>query len=129
MTLIKYNRTTSASKLTGTPTLRVSRTDGFTLNVDAIQLTGVKPGDTVSLFRQITGEVHKQSEWYLVKDPFGYNIRQRKDKNYYVFSSKPIAKIILETFEVERPSYSFRLATKPTILEDGTEGWCLLHTK
>ncbi len=129
MTLIKYNRTTSASKLSGVPTIRVSRADGFTLNVDAIQLTRIKPGDTVSLFRQITGEMHKQSEWYLVKDPCGYTVRGRKNKNYYTFAPKQTANIILETYEIERPSYSFKLAAKPTTLEDGTEGWCLLLQK
>lgn len=127
MTLIKYNKTTLANKPTGIPALKIHRKDAFCLNWEGVEITGFKAGDKVSIVNQISKDgTYESSEWYLVRDEDGYELKGKPDRHHLIFFNNKMARLVLDKNDLPETVYSIKIAPQPTTLEDGTIGWCLL---
>lgn len=127
MTLTKFNNITLATKQTGIPALKIHRKDAFCLNWEGVALTGFKAGDKVSIIKQESQNgPYKETEWYLVKDDDGFELKGKDYRKHLVFSCNKLANVVLNANSLPEKVYSVKIAPKSTKLEDGTIGWCLL---
>jgi len=127
MTLIKYNKTLVESKPAGVAALKIHRKDAFCLNWQGVELTGFQAGDKVCIVNQITKDgPYENSEWYLVKDADGYELKGKPNRHHLLFFNNKMARMVLDKNNLPGDVYSFKIANTPTILEDVTKGWCLL---
>lgn len=127
MTLIKYNPETLRKIPTDAPALKIHRTDAFCLNWKLVEITGFAAGEKVSIANQVSKEgMHEHSEWFLVKDADGYELKQKLNRKHMTFHCNKLARLVLDKNDLPDKCYSFRIANKLTILEDGTKGWCLI---
>lgn len=127
MPVIKYNTKTKIKRPYIKPQIRISRKDSFTINQNALDVLGFNEGDRVGIvhYKNDDGFI-KTSEFFLVHDPEGYVLKTRKHRSYLTFINNRLAGTILNALALFEQSYSFEVAKKPSILEDGTKGWCIL---
>lgn len=128
MPVIKFTQDNIITNTSGIPELRIRRRDYFSLNSDAVEATGIKPGDKVTVYCEITTDCanRETAQWYLVHDPKGFDVKEISNRKSVRFGSQRLARKILDANNLPEISYSVQIAKKQTRLEDGTKGWCLI---
>jgi len=76
--------------------------------------------------QEIQNGPYSETDWYLVKDPDGFELKGKDNRNHLIFHCNKLANLVLNANSLPEKTYSIKIAQKSTKLEDGTIGWCLL---
>lgn len=118
--IIKYNPQTIPVVTPGHAAVRIS-INSFLINKKACENLGLKAGDKVTIVNDDSAK-----EWYIIKDPDGFLLRENKGTGSLNFNCRWLAETILKSCKLEHTSYSMRVAASITKIEDKTEAWAIL---
>lgn len=117
MNLTIFNKETMPQGTFGTgwaksPAITIGQKGLLKINYAAGELLDVKEGDRVS----IAQDEENPADWYITKDPNGYELRLGSDKKSYLFNNIALSKTIYECFELSAETKSVRwlIAGQPT---------------
>lgn len=105
-----------------TPCINVCPRNGsFSLNKSAMELTGFKTGDFVSL----VNDEDAPDDWYIVKDPKGFMLKSKENSKgepgTLIFRCTALATIVVSSLKLpEASSYSILMAGQPTKIDKNT---------
>lgn len=127
MALVKYNTSNLAYIREGGATIRINRKSAIAISKDAVVMMELSAGDTVGFFQ----DDEEPYDWYIAKDPEGFTLRDNGKSSGLSFNSTALAKMLLDSAELEDRSYKFKIANEytPVDNEDGsapTNAWCII---
>lgn len=121
MALIKYNQNNIDTTRKGEVSIRINRKAAISISKAAAELTGFQPGDSIGLLQD-----DETADWYLIKDPDGFTLRDTGKTGSLSFNSTALANMILESAELPENSYKFKIAREPIATEEHGPAWCII---
>lgn len=116
MKLKSFNSTNMRGATAGESSISFSRQGIINISQMAVDAIGLKIGDVISLEQ----DEENPQDWYLMKNPEGFKVRQYKGSNGLCFNAAALAKSFLDLNDYTNThSASFRLITEPVEIDGG----------
>lgn len=121
MALLKFNKTNTQVVVKREATIRINRLSAFSLSKATCENAALEAGNKIGFLYD-----DESGDWYLTKDPEGYELRTTSSGKGLCFSSAGMANKMLDISGLEGNNYLFRVAKEPIKLENKARAWCII---